>query len=343
MRKLLWKAGRPVMAAMVMVAVMMGPLERGVEGVARADGKRIALSKKSFERAELFYRKAKFDLALVAYNQAMSHFRHPAYLFNIAQCHRQLRRFAKAGFFYRLFLSEAADTPNRVEVERFIEAMALKVAEQRRQERRKGRLSVVTEPPGADVFINDAKGKPLGKTPAVLRLAPGQQVVVLRYPGFQTVQRAVTITRGAVVTVKEILRRSAPRIGGLVAGAGDSGGEARGTPGKPYHRRWWFWTGISVAVAAVGVATYTGTQAVLIRNTWDANRGAPADDPNLLQRGETFRTVTDVLIGVAAVSAGAAIIGAILVARRNRRDRRRAMVVPSCGPSGCGVWVSGRF
>ena len=114
-------------------------------------------------------------------------------------------------------------------------------------------------------------------------------------------------------------------------------------PGKPYHQRRWFWTGLSVALAAVGAASYTGTQALLIQKKWDDNHGAPADDPNLRQRGEIFRTVTDVLIGVAVVSAGAAIIGAIVVARENRHDRAGATVVPSCGPRGCGVWVTGRF
>lgn len=310
----------------------------GAATPARAGGADKVASRKSFERAELLYRQAKFCQALAAYYKAMSHYRHPAHLFNIAQCHRQLREYVKARFFYKLFLSEAANTPNRAEVERFVGTMELKIADRSRRERRKGRLSVVTVPPGADIFVNDARGKPLGKTPAVIRLAPGQQIVVLRDAGFQTVQRAVTVKPRAVVTLKEVLRRPAPPRS-LAVGA-----TVVRKPGKPYYQRWWFWTGLSVAVAVIGVATYTGTQALRIQSIWDENQGAPADDPNILSRGKLFRTMTDVLIGVAAVSAGAAIIGAILVARNNRRARERAAtVVPSCGPGGCGIWVSGRF
>jgi len=320
-----------------MVALLLG-VAPGLRAAPAAGDQRKVLSKKSFERAELMYRQAKFRQALAAYNKAMSFYRHPAYLFNIAQCYRNLHDYIKARFFYKLFLSEAGEATNRAEVERMVAAMDLRIAEQKRAERLKGQLSVVTEPAGAEVFINDAMGQPLGKTPAVLRLPPGEAVVVLRYPGFQTVQRAVTIRSGAVLTLKLVLKRPLPR-----RRVGD-GAVAPGHPGKPYHQRWWFWTGISVALAAVGAATYTGTQAILIQRKWDDNRGAPPDDPNILTRGKTFRTVTDVLIGVAAVSAGAAIIAAIVVARQNRKDRRQAtMVVPSCGPTGCGVWVTGRF
>ncbi len=269
MRQTMLRAGRRVAVPLVMVATLLGSAPR-----AQANDKQKALSKISFERAELLYRQARFRQALRAYSKAMSYYRHPAYLFNMAQCHRNLNQHVKARFFYRLFLSEAVDPPNKKEVERFIAAMDLKIAEQKRRERKRVKVTVVTKP-----------------------------------------------TRAAI----------------------DIKGEKVKAPAKPYHQRWWFWTGISVALAAVGVATYTGTQAILIQRKWDDNQGAPADDPNLLTRGKTFRTVTDVLIGVAAVSAGAAIIGAIIVARQNKKDRRRATVIPSCGATGCGVWVTGRF
>lgn len=333
MRGTIRKHGRRLAVSVVMAAMLVG----GAPEV-RANGNNKVLSKKSFVRAELLYRQANFRQALAAYNKAMSYYRHPAYLFNIAQCHRNLKEYTKARFFYKLYLSEAGDATNRAEVERLVAAMELKIADEKRRDRLKGKLSVVSDPSGAEVYINDVKGKPLGRTPTVLRLPPGQLVVVIRYAGFVTMQRAVTIKPGAVEILKVVLKRDVPRRR-LGSGAGE-----RVVPGKPYHQRWWFWTGLSVALAAVGAATYTGTQALLIQKKWDDNRGAPVDDPNLKKRGETFRTVTDVLIGVAALSAGAAIIGAIIVSRRSRKDRRQStVVVPSCGPSGCGVWVTGRF
>ncbi len=55
---------------------------------------------------DLNYRLAKFKEALANYEAAYKAHVHPAILFNIAQCHRQLKNHEKALFFYRLCLSD---------------------------------------------------------------------------------------------------------------------------------------------------------------------------------------------------------------------------------------------
>lgn len=55
---------------------------------------------------DLNYRLAKFKEALANYEAAYKAHEHPAILFNIAQCHRQLKNHEKALFFYRLCLSD---------------------------------------------------------------------------------------------------------------------------------------------------------------------------------------------------------------------------------------------
>ena len=62
-------------------------------------------------------------------------------------------------------------------------------------------------------------------------------------------------------------------------------------------------------------------------------------------REAAFRNaaVADLMFAGAAVVAVATTVGAILVWRKKKKRERAAMLVPSCGPAGCGVLVRGRF
>jgi tetratricopeptide (TPR) repeat protein len=82
----------------------------GQEKVARAH----------FDRAEKAFNLRKFDEALGAYQAAYEALPLPAFLFNIAQCHRNLRNREQAVFFYERYLSLAPDAPNRQVVEDLI-------------------------------------------------------------------------------------------------------------------------------------------------------------------------------------------------------------------------------
>jgi len=74
-------------------------------------------ARKHYEKADLEYRLGHFDDALVEYGRAYGEKRLPAFLFNIAQCHKMLGNREKAIFFYESFLRDAPDTPKRALVE----------------------------------------------------------------------------------------------------------------------------------------------------------------------------------------------------------------------------------
>lgn len=319
--------------ALVLASALLAASTSVVEAREGSDKER---SRQYFERAELLYRQAEFRKALAAYKQAMTYKRYPAYLFNIAQCHRQLGQYKQARFFFKLFLSEKPDTANRAEVLRRVAEMERQLATL--EDRRKGRLSLTTDPAGAAIYVDDINGKPLATSPATVLLAPGQHVVLVRRDGYQDEQRVVMIRSGQVAVLKLGLRLpvSARRQLTLRTGTEDS------VVPKPYYKRWWFWTGMSIALLATGAAIYTGTTTLQLRSKWDDNQGAPVDDPNLLSRGKAYRTATDVLIGTAAVFAVATIIGTIVVTDHSK-ERARAVVAPACDGHGCGLWVSGRF
>jgi tetratricopeptide (TPR) repeat protein len=73
-----------------------------------------------FDRAEKAFNLRKFEDALAAYQAAYEALPLPAFLFNIAQCHRNLRNREQAVFFYERYLSLAPDAPNRQVVEDLI-------------------------------------------------------------------------------------------------------------------------------------------------------------------------------------------------------------------------------
>jgi tetratricopeptide (TPR) repeat protein len=83
----------------------------------------IAQAKAEFNRAEVHYSVREFADALKLYTSAYKIAQFPEFLFNIAQCHRQLKNYDMAIFFYRRYLGSNAKTvpKHREEVLGFIE------------------------------------------------------------------------------------------------------------------------------------------------------------------------------------------------------------------------------
>jgi tetratricopeptide (TPR) repeat protein len=84
------------------------------------DQKQEKLARGHFDRAEKAFNLGRFDEALAGYQSAYEALPLPAFLFNIAQCHRNLRNREQAVFFYQRYLSLAPDAPNRPVVEELI-------------------------------------------------------------------------------------------------------------------------------------------------------------------------------------------------------------------------------
>ncbi|MCB9558072.1 MAG: hypothetical protein H6707_18300 [Deltaproteobacteria bacterium] len=59
-----------------------------------------------YQKASRAYRLGEFATALEQFKAASRLSERPSLLFNIAQCHRQLRQYERATFFYKLYLSE---------------------------------------------------------------------------------------------------------------------------------------------------------------------------------------------------------------------------------------------
>jgi iron complex outermembrane receptor protein len=91
-----------------------------------ADAKREA--KQHFVAGEKFLKAGKFDLAITEYGKAYELFPSPAFLFNIGQCHRNLKNWASAISFYEDYLKEAPNSENKAEVEQLIKEAKAELA-----------------------------------------------------------------------------------------------------------------------------------------------------------------------------------------------------------------------
>lgn len=80
-------------------------------------------AKRYFTKGEKLFALGRFDEALEQYEKAFESKPLPGFLFNIAQCHRNLGNIDQAIFSYRKYLRESPDAENREAVERQIEEL----------------------------------------------------------------------------------------------------------------------------------------------------------------------------------------------------------------------------
>jgi tetratricopeptide (TPR) repeat protein len=85
-----------------------------------ADPELVAKVRARYQSATTHYNLSEYREALADYTEAYRMRPDPVFLFNIAQSYRQLGEFEKAARFYRTYLREKPDAPNRAAVERFI-------------------------------------------------------------------------------------------------------------------------------------------------------------------------------------------------------------------------------
>jgi tetratricopeptide (TPR) repeat protein len=87
-------------------------------GGAHAEDK--AKARDAFRVGTQHFKLGEYDQALESFKEAYRNFESPIFLFNIAQCERQLNHKQEAIHFYRQYLADAKDATNRDEVQAII-------------------------------------------------------------------------------------------------------------------------------------------------------------------------------------------------------------------------------
>lgn len=138
---------------------------------------------RAFERGQKLYFEGRYGEAAAAFTEAQRLAPHPSALFNIGRCHENLGNVGQA-------------------IENYETALRLTTSETEQQDLRKriARLRAVpvkvfisSQPSGARVTIDGRREAEPQPTPLVVKLKPGEHVLMLRRPGYQLATRRVEV------------------------------------------------------------------------------------------------------------------------------------------------------
>jgi tetratricopeptide (TPR) repeat protein len=246
---------RPLVLGLVVVVV-----SALVAAPARAD---VSAARAHYERGQALYQVNEFQKALEEFKAAHVEKPDPAYLFNIAQCYRQMGDRANALTFYRRYLSLAPDSPLRPEVERHI--VELEIAQPRAptpsasppepESKPRARIKMDSDQPSA-VTTTKLETAPTRATPL-----PGWLPAAAA--GVTVVLAATAIAFGVTATGRyDSLRGS---CGSTAAGCSASQID---TVTSPAHAANVFWILTGLAAVGTGVSAYVNAREGGISALW---------------------------------------------------------------------------
>ena len=221
---------------------------------ARADD--VEEAKRSFDKAETAYKLGKYKEAIESYEAAYRAMSEPAFLYNIAQAHRQQYNLDKETFhlhkalnLYKTYLRESRETQRKQAVKNLIEELKQIIstmeANAPRDDNKQGRLILRGEIAKGGVITLD--GKRWGTVPWNGEVKPGSHVVKVNKAGFETWSTTVKVPGGGEVEVAVLL-----------TGKGGTSGAGAEVSETPIYKKWWLWTIVGVVAAGAGVGVGLG-------------------------------------------------------------------------------------
>ena len=185
---------------------------------ARAADPRTESARQHSAEGDAYYKLEKYGNAIGEYEQAYLAKSDPSFLYNIAQCHRLMGQNAEALNFYRRFLKDAPNAPNRAVAEKHIKDL-------------EDASHATLEPPPVAAPPPEVPPAPEPAAPA----AP---------------PNPATTTTAPTLALRPPPPTSAPT--GEMPPVGAAGAVSSPSESHPIYSRWWFWTAIGV-VAAGGI------------------------------------------------------------------------------------------
>src|SRR5688500_16495201 len=165
----------------------------------------------AFELGNELYAKGRYAEALREYFVSHRLVPNRNVLFNIARCYEQLERFDEAYRYFNDLAAQELPPADRRDVERNLQRLRPRVA----------LVKVVTEPPGADVYVDRVDLGSRGLSPQTLALPAGKHVLKVHLKGYFPAEAKVSLTRGRelVETIPLTLITGKVRVKGTPPGA----------------------------------------------------------------------------------------------------------------------------
>jgi hypothetical protein len=179
-----------------------------------------AVAKARYKEGRVHYQLGEYHAAIKEFKEAYRLKPDATFLFNIAQCHRQLQEFTEALRLYRNYLRDAQDAPNRGEVEKLIREItpstetlvtpAMAAAQPNADSvpvssaRAGGEVEVVTRLSDATISVNKATVG--SQSPVKLTLSPGLYSVAIEHDGYRSAEGGFSLLAGDHVSVSVDLK-----------------------------------------------------------------------------------------------------------------------------------------
>jgi len=203
----------------------------------RAADPRLDSARAHSQQGDSYYKLEKYANAIGEYEQAYLAKPDPSFLYNIAQCHRLMGQGAEAIKFYRRFLKDAPDAPNRAVAEKHIRDL---------EDASRG-----TPPPPAT-------------TPAPSSTPPAATVPP---PATPPTEPPLAPLPSSPTTASPALSPSSSGLAGALpptstpvstTPAVENGTSSPESESHPIYSRWWFWAGVG-AVVVGGIVLIAAT------------------------------------------------------------------------------------
>jgi hypothetical protein len=204
------------------------------------------------------YDVGQFDEALAEYTEAYKSKPLPGFLFNLAQCHRQLGNFERAAFFYGRYLDLERHPKNETTAKELLaemrEKQAAKVREDARlKELELARLGAAQQDPSAPPLVPSSAGSGPGTSGSGSSGPDGRSTSANGELGSSG--RTASASGGPGSSG----RMGSPGVSAPPEAVAPAATEVAAAPSGGITQKWWFWTGVGVLAAGA-----VGTAAVLV-------------------------------------------------------------------------------
>lgn len=290
-------------------------------------------ARKTYQAGAEAYSEGRYKDAIDLFLEAARIAPNPAFSYNIGLAYEQLGDHDNALRWYRDYLRELPEAPDRADIE-----PRVREAEQRLRERGVQQVTVLSEPDGATVTMD---GKPVGVTPWTGELTPGRHKLSLMLRDYSDAEQSFELPSDHAVDVRLSLskarREPAPPAAAAEAPKQDSAPHAHRVGPRPLT-----WAAFGVGAAGLGLAL--GFE--LARSgAVDSARSAPSnlEGKDDYDRAKSFETLGKVALGVGAAFtvAGGVLLYLDLSSKDDQTTRTAASV--ACTGSFCRVAVHGTF
>ena len=312
------------------------------ESAAEDEASMRELAARHFERGVAAYRAGRYGEALDAFLEAYRVHPSPTFLFNAARAHDRLGNVVQALHYYRAYLRAAPEAGDREPVTRRVRELEALL-----QKRGVQQVSLLTKPEGATLWVD---GQPVGVTPWIGQLVPGQHRWELRLEGYETRRGAFALTPHRSLDVFAELAPLSPgepsepspeQVAPEPPPTPPAPSESTPTPEEPPRARS-FPRPVSLVVFGAGALT-TGV-AVLLETSRQNTAVEIRSTPVQLDRYEAldrYDRQTQAVRIVTATGIGVMVAGAVLAVRDV--TPRKKSVGWACTPDQCALWARGTF